>query len=171
MSSIVLAVTHEHCRHKSLADSAMAVLDDADFFRRPAEHVNPIALIVKHLGGNLRSRWSQFLTTDGEKPDRDRDSEFALTSQDTRAHLLIGWEKGWQTALDTLTTLTDADLGRTVLIRGEPHTVLQALLRGATHVAYHTGQVLYLSRWLRPQSQWLTVAPGQSQGHAGNYLK
>jgi hypothetical protein len=108
--------------------------------------VNPIALIVKHFAGNLHSRWTNLLTTDGEKADRDRDAEFLLTESDTRANLLAAWDNGWQAVFDTLASLQPADLDRTITIRGEPHTVQQALIRGLTHAAYHVGQILYLSR-------------------------
>jgi Protein of unknown function (DUF1572) len=165
------AIVHEFRCHRDLADRALAQLDDQAFFLRPAAHVNPLALIVKHLAGNLRSRWTDFLATDGEKPDRDRDREFVLTADDTRPALLAAWERGWAALEDTLAGLVDADLGRTVTIRGEPHTVFQALLRGLDHVAYHTGQILYLARLLRPDGAWLTIAPGQSRGHRGAYLK
>jgi hypothetical protein len=117
------------------------------------------------------SRWTDFLTTDGEKPSRDRDSEFLLDESDTRANLTAAWERGWSALVATLGGLTDADLVRTITIRGEPQSVRQALLRGLGHVAYHTGQILYLARWLRPDSPWVTIAPGQSRGFPGDYRK
>jgi hypothetical protein len=117
------------------------------------------------------SRWTDFLTADGEKPTRDRDGEFLLTEADTRIRLMADWERGWSTVFDTLAGLTDADLGRTVTIRGEAHSVRQALLRGMTHVAYHTGQILYLARWIRPESEWLTVPPGESRDLPGAYRR
>ena len=130
MSTFLHDITHEFQRHKLLADRAMANLSDADFIRRPAEHVNPIALIVKHLAGNLASRWSDFLTTDGDKPSRDRDAEFVLAATDARTSLMSAWETGWSALFKTLAELSDLDLAKTVTIRGEPHTVQQALLRG-----------------------------------------
>jgi uncharacterized damage-inducible protein DinB len=171
MNDFLADVRHEFLRHKGLADRAMAQLDDQEFFRRPGAHVNPVALIVKHLAGNLVSRWTDFLTTDGEKASRDRDGEFVLTEQDTRPNLLAAWERGWGVLFDTLAGLSDADLEKSVTIRGESQTARQALLRGMSHVAYHTGQVLYLSRLLRPESPWLTVPPGQSRGVPGNYRR
>jgi hypothetical protein len=165
MENLLADLTHEFRRHKDLADRAMAQLNDEQFFRRPGEVVNPIALIVKHLAGNFASRWTDFLTSDGEKPSRDRDGEFLLTEQDTRANLLAAWERGWQTLFDTLVGLRAADLDKLVTIRGEPHTVIQALLRGLSHMAYHTGQILYVGRLLRPDSTWLTIAPGASRNH------
>src|SRR5262249_36262228 len=112
-----------------------------------------------------------FLTTDGEKPSRDRDGEFLLTEHDTRPNLLAAWERGWAVLFDTLAGLSDSDLEKSVTIRGERQTARQALLRGLSHGAYHTGQVLYLSRLLRRESPWLTVPPGQSRGVPGNYRR
>jgi hypothetical protein len=164
-------VGHEFRRHKRLADRAMAELDDTQFFHRPGPLVNPVALIVKHLAGNMVSRWADLLTTDGEKASRDRDGEFLITESDTRSSLMASWERGWSTLFDTLAGLSDSDLGRTVTIRGEAHSVRQALLRGMSHVAYHTGQILYLVRWIRPESAWLTVPPGLSRNLPGGYRR
>src|SRR5262245_4995506 len=171
MADLLADLRHDFRRHKDLADRAMAHLDDQEFFRRPADHVNPVALIVKHLAGNLASRWTDFLTTDGEKPSRDRDGEFLLTEQDTRASLRAAWERGWKALFDTLDGLGESDLDKSVTIRGEKHRVPQALLRGLSHAAYHTGQILYLVRLWRPDSPWLTVPPGQSRNVPGAYLK
>jgi uncharacterized damage-inducible protein DinB len=159
----------EFRRHKALAERAMSQLDDQQFFLRPGEQVNPVALIVKHLAGNLVSRWTEFLTADGEKPTRDRDGEFLLTELDTRANLLAAWEQGWAALFTTVQGLQHADLERLVTIRGERHTAGQALLRGMTHIAYHTGQILYLVRLIQPGSPWLTIPPGQSRGVPGGY--
>jgi uncharacterized damage-inducible protein DinB len=166
---LIADVAYEFRRHKTLADKALAGLSDEAFFRRPGEAVNPVALIVKHLAGNLRSRWTDFLATDGEKPDRDRDAEFTLSERDTRAGLTAAWEAGWAAAFDALAGLTDADLAKTVTIRGEPHRVQQALIRGLAHVAWHTGQILYLARLLNPGGEWLTIAPGGSRQHKPGY--
>jgi hypothetical protein len=171
MDDFLEDMRHEFRRHQGLADRAMAGLDDDQFFHRPGPLVNPIALIVKHLAGNMVSRWTDFFTTDGEKPDRDRDGEFLITEADTRTRLMDRWERGWSTLFDTLAGLTDADLGRTVTIRGEPHTARQALLRGMSHVAYHTGQILYLARLIRPEGDWLTVTPGRSRDVPGAYRR
>src|SRR5262245_15961243 len=126
MNGLIADLRHEFQRHKDLADRAMSQLDDQAFVRRPEQSVNPVALIVKHLAGNLQSRWTDFLTTDGDKPNRDRDGEFRLTDQDTRASLMDAWERGWRTLFATLDSLSDADLEKTVTIRGESHTVCQA---------------------------------------------
>jgi len=149
----------------------MAGLDDEAFIRLPGEAVNSVALIVKHLAGNLRSRWTDFLTTDGDKPGRNRDGEFVLSEADTRAALMAAWEQGWQAILGTIGSLTEADLARTVTIRGEPHTVQQAVLRGTMHAAYHVGQILYLARLVNPAAPWLTIAPGASGVHRPGYLR
>lgn len=169
MDDLLADLRHEFERHKAIAERAMAELNDAEFFHRPGELVNPVALIVKHLAGNFASRWADFLTSDGEKPTRDRDQEFVLTEADTREHLMAAWERGWSILFGTLGAMTDADLSATVTIRGEPHSARQALLRGMSHMAYHTGQILYLVRLLRPDSAWMTIPPGQSRGVRGGY--
>ena len=165
-------LAHEFHRHRRLVDKALGEIDDATFFHPPGPGVNPIAVIVKHLAGSMRSRWTDFGRSDGEKPDRDRDGEFAITASDTRAAPLERWAAAW-TALDgTLATLR-ADPSRwrvaTATIRGEAHSVTQALLRGAGHVAYHTGQILYLVRWMKPDASWQTIAPGASGAARGAY--
>jgi uncharacterized damage-inducible protein DinB len=171
MNDFFADLKHEFERHKGLADRAMVQLDDKEFFQRPGTLVNPVALIVKHLAGNMVSRWTDFLTTDGEKASRDRDGEFLLTEQDTRMDLLAAWERGWAALFETLDGLGDSDMEKLVTIRGESQTVRQALLRGMAHVAYHTGQVLYLARLMRPDSPWLSIPPGQSRGFPGNYRR
>jgi hypothetical protein len=150
-------------RHKTMAEKAMASLDDADFFRRPGQVVNPIALVVKHLAGNFVSRWTDFLTTDGDKPTRNRDGEFLLTDVDTRTNLLAAWESAWTILFNTLASLQESDLQKTITIRGEIMTARQALLRGLAHTAYHVGQILYIARMLKPDSPWISIAPGQSR--------
>ena len=171
MDDFLTDLRHEFGRYKGLAEKAMAQLGDEDFFRRPGEMVNPVALIVKHLAGNLTSRWSDFLTTDGEKPTRDRDAEFVVTDRDTRESLMSAWERGWTILFNTLDRLTEADLAATVMIRGEAHSARQALLRGMTHVAYHTGQIAYLVRLLRPDGAWVTIRPGESRNIPGAYRR
>lgn len=171
MNDLLTDLRFELRRYKNMADKAMVNVDDQDFFRRPAELVNSIAVIIKHLAGNFQSRWSDFLTTDGEKPTRNRDGEFVITDQDTRASLQAAWEQGWKTLLDTLDQLRDGDLEKSVTIRGESHRVPQALLRGFAHAAYHIGQIVYLVRLWRPDSPWLTIPPGKSQQVGGGYFK
>jgi hypothetical protein len=169
MDAVLPDLLHEFRRHRTLAERALHDLDDNAFFARPAPHVNPVAMIVKHLAGNLLSRWTDFLATDGEKPTRDRDGEFILTPLDTRERLMHHWSRGWDVLLETAGNLTDADLAKTITIRGEPHTVYQALIRALTHIAYHTGQVLYLVRLFKPNAPWQTIPPGQSAAHLPSY--
>jgi Protein of unknown function (DUF1572) len=160
----------EFGRYQKMAETALAELDDAAFFQRPGDAVNPIALIVKHVGGNLRSRWTDFLATDGEKPDRHRDGEFLVLDGDTRERLMAIWQEGWNALWSTFNKLEESDAERIVTIRGEKLTVRQAALRSVTHTAYHVGQILYLARLLRPERKWLTIAPGQSQSWKSPYL-
>lgn len=143
--------------YRALAEKAMAQVDDDGFFHQLDDGSNSIAIIVKHLAGNFRSRWRDFLTADGEKPDRDRDGEFLIESGDTRASLEARWHEGWKTALATLEGLSDADLSREVRIRAEPHTVLQAINRSLTHLAYHTGQIAFFAKHL-PGQRWQTLS-------------
>ena len=149
--------------YKRLGDRAMEqVPDDALFATLDAES-NSIAIIVKHLAGNMRSRWTDFLTSDGEKPDRNRDTEFEAPPA-TRAELLALWESSWKIVFDALAPLTDTDLGRTIHIRGEAHSVMQAINRQiVTHYAYHVGQIVYLAKHFAG-SKWnsLTVPRGKS---------
>ena len=150
--------------YKKLADEAMAQVDDARFFAPLGGEENGIALIVKHMAGNLRSRWTDFLASDGEKPDRDRDAEFEVHGGDDRASLLEAWERGWATFLDTLESLTADDLGRTVTIRGEPHTVIRAVDRGVAHSCYHVGQIVMLAKhFAGPEWRTLSIPRRQSQ--------
>ena len=171
MDAFIADIRHEFARHKRLADEAMATVDDEAFFRKPGEAVNSLAIIVKHVGGNLLSRWTDLLTTDGEKPTRNRDGEFVVEASDTRASLLQRWEAGWAAVLQTLDGLKESDLDTKVTIRGEQHTVRQAILRSLTHTAYHIGQITYLSRLGNPNGKWLTIAPGQSGAHKPGYRK
>jgi len=148
---------------RALADGALVQVDDVAFFVVPAEDANSIAHIVKHLAGNARSRWTDFLTSDGEKPDRDRDREFELEAGDTRAALMEAWEAGWQALDKALKPLGPGDLLRTVPIRGEPHTVLVAIHRQLTHYAYHVGQIVQLAHHAKGAT-WksLSVPRGKS---------
>jgi hypothetical protein len=131
--------------YKRLAERAMDQLTDDQLFAALDEEMNSIAIIVKHMAGNMRSRWTDFLTSDGEKPDRDRDSEFEQAPA-TREDLMKVWESGWQHVFAALEPLTDADLGRTVTIRGEAHSVMQAINRQVAHYAQHIGQIILLAK-------------------------
>lgn len=162
-------------KHKELAEKAFGQVEsDDDLCRAPGEFSNSIAAVIKHVGGNLASRWTDFLTTDGDKPWRDRDGEFLITEADTRSHLLATWEAGWSALFQTLTGLREEDLQKRVVIRGEEHSVLQAIDRSLTHTAYHVGQIVYLSRLVQKDGwKWLTIPPGQSQQYnarGGRYL-
>jgi hypothetical protein len=151
-------------KQKELAEKAIRQVADEDFFHKPGDHSNSIALIIKHVAGNLASRWTDFLTTDGDKPWRDRDAEFVLGPDDTRPNLLAAWENGWTILLQTLVALHEEDLLKTVTIRREEQTVFQAIHRSLTHTAYHVGQIVYLSRMLTTEGwQWITIPPGQSR--------
>jgi hypothetical protein len=131
--------------YKRLAERAMEQVTDDQLFVALDEEMNSIAVIVKHMAGNMRSRWTDFLTSDGEKPDRDRDAEFSAPPE-TRAELLAMWEDGWGRLLGTLESLTDADLARTITIRGEGHSVMQAINRQVAHYGYHCGQIVFLAK-------------------------
>lgn len=148
--------------YKKLAENAIAQIGDDNFFRLPDERSNSIAIIVKHMAGNMRSRWRDFLTSDGEKPDRNRDYEFILVDEDTRENLMIAWENGWKTLFDALTPLKPDDLSHTVLIRNEPHTVIEAINRQLTHYAYHVGQIVYLARHWSEDWESLSIPKGKS---------
>ena len=150
--------------HKRMAEAAMAQLDDRDFFATIDPESNSVAILAKHIAGNQRSRFTEFLTSDGEKPDRFRDREFELTAQTTRAKILQWWEEGWAIVFATLDSLKPEDLNRTVTIRQEQHTVVQALNRALAHYAQHTGQIVFLAKHLR-SSQWntLSIPRGKSE--------
>lgn len=149
--------------YKRLSDGALAQVTEEEFFRELDPESNSLAVLVKHMAGNLRSRFGDFLTTDGEKPDRNRDQEFEIAAGATRKEALAAWETGWKVLFDTLTALKPEDLMRTVTIRGEPHTVLQALNRSLAHMAQHAGQVVFLAKHFK-STQWktLSVPRGQS---------
>jgi hypothetical protein len=148
--------------HKRLADRAMEQAPDDALFASLDAESNSISIIVKHLVGNLRSRWTDFLTSDGEKLDRNRDSEFEGPPA-TRAELISLWESGWKSLFAGLATVTDADLVRTIQIRGEAHSVMQAINRNITHTAYHVGQIVYLAKHFAGVN-WnaLTIPRGKS---------
>lgn len=150
-------VVDEFRRLKELAERAIAQVSDEELFRLDRPDENSIAIIVKHIAGNLRSRWTRFLTTDGEKPDRDRDAEFVIVGGETRADLMDGWETGWGILFAAIRPLTDADLGAMVRIRGEAHTVVQAIHRQLAHYAYHAGQVVLLARHYAG-GRWATLS-------------
>jgi hypothetical protein len=146
-----------------LADGALAQVPGDRFFAVLSADENSIAVLVKHVSGNMRSRWTDVLTTDGEKPWRDRDAEFEIGPGDSRDALEAAWERGWLALFEALTPLRGTDLGRTVVIRGEQLTVLQAIHRQLTHYAYHVGQIVLLARHLAGDAwKTLSIARGQS---------
>jgi len=148
--------------YKKLAERAMEQVTDEQLFAAMDEETNSIAIVVKHMAGNMRSRWTNFLTTDGEKADRDRDTEF-VDPPATRAALLEVWEHGWKCAFQALEPLSDTDLGRTVTIRGEAHSVMQAINRQLTHYALHIGQIVMLAKhFARDRWQSLSVPRNRS---------
>ena len=149
--------------YKHLADRATEQVPDAGLFATLDAESNSIAIIAKHISGNMRSRWTDFLSADGEKPDRDRDSEFAAPAK-TRDELLAQWEAGWKCAFAALESLTDADLARTVQIRGEAHSVMQAINRNLNHTSYHVGQIVFLAKhFAGPEWKSLTIPRGKSR--------
>lgn len=152
-----LAETLETFRnYKKLAERAFEQISDEEFFVLIDAESNSLAMISKHIGGNLRSRFSDFLTSDGEKADRDRDSEF-VTETDTRESVMAVWETGWQTLFGTLESLTVADAGKAVKIRTEDFTVTKALSRSLSHISYHVGQIAFLAKHLR-STEWRTLS-------------
>jgi len=157
------SITKNFRKQKSLADKAIAQLDDEKLHVPLDENTNSIAVIMKHVGGNLRSRFTNFLTTDGDKPDRNRDGEF-VDDFPSRAAIIEHWERGWTVLFETLDSLRPEDLPRTVAIRGEPHGVIDALHRSLAHCGYHVGQIVQLARFLA-KDRWetLTIPRGQSE--------
>ncbi|HTP87486.1 MAG TPA: DUF1572 domain-containing protein [Bryobacteraceae bacterium] len=150
-------------QYKKMAERAIEQVSDEQLFALLDGEANSIALIVKHMAGNMRSRWTDFLTTDGEKPDRNRDSEF-VDPPATREALLAVWEDGWRRVFTALEPLTDADLTRTVAIRGEAHSVMQAINRQIAHYASHVGQIVLLAKHFQG-AQWksLSIPKGMSE--------
>ena len=161
MSNVAMHYLEEARRqlrgHKRMGEGALAQLRDEEFFIALDPEANSVAILVKHLAGNMRSRFTDFLTTDGEKPDRFRDREFELTTATSRADVMKWWEEGWACVFAALDPLQPEDVMRTVTIRGEPHTVLQAVNRQIAHYAQHIGQIVFLAKHLR-SGQWKTLS-------------
>jgi hypothetical protein len=149
-------------QYEAMAERAIAQVGDEQLFATLDPEMNSIAIIVKHVAGNMRSRWTNFLTSDGEKPDRNRDSEF-VDPPDTREALMRVWEDGWSRVFAAIEPLSEADLSRTVTIRGEPHSVMQAINRQLAHYASHCGQIVFLAKHFAAD-HWksLSVPRGQS---------
>jgi uncharacterized protein DUF1572 len=151
---------------KRLAEGAIAQLKDEELFSTLDPEANSVAILIKHLAGNMRSRFTDFLTTDGEKPDRFRDQEFELTATTTRDDVMRWWEEGWARVFAALDSLKPEEVMHTVTIRGEPHTVLQAVNRQIAHYAGHIGQIIFLAKHLR-SNQWntLSIPRGKSEDY------
>lgn len=133
-------------KYKEIADGAVNQTEDDDFFATLDGECNSIAVVLKHVAGNMRSRWTHFLTSDGEKPDRRRDSEFVIEAGDTREQITARWDDAWILTLSTIDALGDDDIARGVTIRREPHTVVEAINRQLTHYSYHVGQIVLLAK-------------------------
>lgn len=148
---------HAFANQKGLADRALAQVDDGAFLAPLSGEVDPLAVVVKHVGGNLRSRWREFLTTDGEKPDRHRDLEFVLEPGEDRAAVMARWESGWSELFGALDSLEQGDWATPITIRGEEHSVAQAALRSLAHTSYHVGQIVRLAR-RAAGGNWMTLS-------------
>jgi hypothetical protein len=156
--------------YKKLAEEALAQTSDADIFRLIDPEANSIAVLMKHMAGNMRSRWTDFLTTDGEKPDRHRDREFEIEPGTTRAQVMQWWESAWKSVFDAITPLTPEDLGRKVSIAGREHTVLQAITRQLLHYAGHINQIVLLAKhFAGPKWKSLSIPKGQSETYAPQF--
>ena len=143
--------------YKKLAEKAIAQLHDEEFFITLDEESNSVAVIMKHLAGNMISRWTDFLTADGEKPDRNRDLEFVIESQTTKDDVIAYWERGWKCVFDALESLQLEDFEKTITIRGEKHTIVQAINRQLMHYAYHIGQIVFLAKHFR-SAEWKSLS-------------
>jgi hypothetical protein len=157
--------------YKKMAEKALDQLSEDEFFVTLDEEGNSVAVIMKHMAGNMISRWTDFLTSDGEKPDRNRDMEFVIESRTAKADILSYWENGWQRVFDALEPLTGDDLGRQVLIRGQEHTVIQAINRQLMHYANHIGQIVFLAKHFR-SAEWKSLSVPRNKSRDFNeYLQ
>ena len=157
--------------YKKLAEGAFQQVDDADFFRTIDEESNSIAVNMKHMAGNMLSRWTDFLTTDGEKPERDRDLEFVMAPETTKAEMIAYWEKGWECTFRAVEPLRPEDLMQTVRIRGQNHTVVQAINRQIAHYAYHVGQIVFVAKHFKARD-WQTLSvPKNKSAEFNTYLE
>lgn len=155
--------------YKKLAEKAIEQIDDERFFETIDSESNSVAVIVKHVAGNLLSRWTDFLTSDGEKDFRDRDAEFEMAG-DTRESLMKFWQDGWQTLFGNIEPLTVDDFSKTVTIRGEPHTIVEAINRQLTHYSYHIGQIVFLAKHLK-SAEWKNLSvPKNRSGQFNQFL-
>ena len=153
--------------YKKLAEKALAQLKDEEFFVTLDEEANSVAVVMKHMAGNMLSRWTDFLTSDGEKPDRNRDMEFVIERSTTKDDVLAYWERGWQCVFDALDPLRLEDFEKTVMIRGEKHTIVQAINRQLMHYAYHIGQIVFLAKHFRA-GEWNSLSIPRNRSAAFN---
>jgi hypothetical protein len=159
-------------QYKTLADKAMEQIDEEAFFWQPNTASNSVYLIVKHMSGNMKSRWTDFLTTDGEKPWRNRDDEFEQNEKPTRDEIFTLWETGWTCLFDALNPLTEADLSKTMLIRNEPHSVMEGINRQIAHYASHVGQIVFLCKMISNEDwKTLSIAKGKSNEFNDKLMK
>ena len=143
--------------YKKLAERAFAQISDEEFFRTLDEESNSIAINMKHIAGNMISRWTDFLTTDGEKPERNRDLEFVMLPETSKNDMLAYWERGWQCVFEAVEPLKPEDLMRTIRVRGQDHTVVQAINRQLAHYAYHVGQIVFLAKHFK-SGEWQSLS-------------
>ncbi|HWY38591.1 MAG TPA: DinB family protein [Bacteroidia bacterium] len=163
------SITRIFKQYKSLAEKAIEQIDAKQLFIQPNENSNSVAVIVKHMAGNMISRWTDFFTTDGEKPDRNRDGEFENDITDKEI-LLKRWEEGWKVFLDTLASIKPEDLQRTIYIRGEAHTAIEAINRQLAHYPYHVGQIVYAAKLLK-DTEWSTLSIAKNRSAEFNKEK
>lgn len=157
--------------YKKLAEKALDQLQEEEYFITLDEESNSVAVIMKHMAGNMLSRWTEFLTTDGEKPERNRDMEFVIEPATSKSEVMNYWEKGWQRTFETLEALQPEDLLRTVMIRGETHTVVQAINRQLAHYPYHIGQIVLLAKHFR-SANWKSLSiPKNKSAEFNKYLE
>jgi hypothetical protein len=156
--------------YKKLAEEALAQISDEDIFRMIDPDANSVAMLIKHMAGNMRSRWTNFLTSDGEKPDRHRDQEFEIAPGTTRTDVMNWWEQGWQCVFHAISPLKTDDLNRKVFIAGREHTVMQAITRQLLHYAGHVNQIVLLAKHFRgPEWKSLSIPRGQSETYARKF--
>ena len=168
MNTILASIEAEYRRYKALADAAMAQLTEAQLNDQDSNAGNSVAIVAWHIAGNLRSRFTEFLVADGEKPWRKREEEFALDRR-TRQELTEHWELGWQALFRSLSELTDGQLHQTVIIRGTELRIHEALHRSLAHTCYHVGQIVYVAKALRgPDWEYLSIPPGKSEAYNQN---
>lgn len=168
MGSVVRSIEAEYQRYRRLGEGAIGQLSDSELCQKPSGESNSVATMVWHIAGNLESRFTDFLTADGEKPWRDRESEFLLRNV-TKAEITRKWDAGWQVLFSVLRGLEDSQLEKTVMIRDQPLTVCEALLRSLAHLSFHVGQIVFLAKSIRGASwEYLSIPPGQSSAYNQN---